>query len=400
MLKRLLKSEDGNVAVMFALALLPVVGVAGSAVDYARGSSARSKLQIAADAAALNAVVARVPTDARREAVAVATMQQYASDDAEMRSVATEASPKKVTVTATAEVKTVFMQLMQVDDLKFSARATAVKVFQGPPPCILALNKTVSAAIKFSGGADFVGEGCVVHSNSSSPSGLTFDGTRLSAKAEGFCSVGGVSASTTIVPTPESYCDEMEDPFRNVAFPTAGGCDYNNKHIPASKEENLPAGKIFCGGLTINGKVALEPGIYIVEGLLDIQAQAHVTGKGVTFFLKGKDAGFKLAGGSGLHLTAPTSGPYANILIMQDRLSNPGGVNSFTGGSGATLVGAIYTPTQIVDASGSGSIGQRAFMPIIADQVRISTKVTTVIPNDINLPAPLPRSFSGARLTH
>ena len=44
----------GNVAMMFALALIPMVGAVAAAVDYSRASSARTSLQSALDAAALS----------------------------------------------------------------------------------------------------------------------------------------------------------------------------------------------------------------------------------------------------------------------------------------------------------------------------------------------------------
>lgn len=46
----------GNVAVIFSLCLLPLMGLVGAAVDYARASKAKSQLNMAVDAAALAAV--------------------------------------------------------------------------------------------------------------------------------------------------------------------------------------------------------------------------------------------------------------------------------------------------------------------------------------------------------
>jgi Flp pilus assembly protein TadG len=45
--------RSGNVTLTFALALIPLVGLAGSAVDYSRGNSAKAAMQAAADATAL-----------------------------------------------------------------------------------------------------------------------------------------------------------------------------------------------------------------------------------------------------------------------------------------------------------------------------------------------------------
>jgi Flp pilus assembly protein TadG len=48
------RDDRGNVMITFALAIIPVIGAVGAAVDYSRGNSARTSLQSAIDAAALS----------------------------------------------------------------------------------------------------------------------------------------------------------------------------------------------------------------------------------------------------------------------------------------------------------------------------------------------------------
>ena len=52
-LQRFRRAEGGNVAVIFAIVLVPLLGFVGAAVDYTRASSARSSMQVALDSAAL-----------------------------------------------------------------------------------------------------------------------------------------------------------------------------------------------------------------------------------------------------------------------------------------------------------------------------------------------------------
>lgn len=52
-LQRFLPAEGGNVAVIFAIVLVPLVGFVGAAVDYTRASSARTSMQVALDSSAL-----------------------------------------------------------------------------------------------------------------------------------------------------------------------------------------------------------------------------------------------------------------------------------------------------------------------------------------------------------
>jgi Flp pilus assembly protein TadG len=51
----------GNIAVIFALALLPVLSAVGCAVDYSRATQLRSKLQAAADAASVGSIAKTAP---------------------------------------------------------------------------------------------------------------------------------------------------------------------------------------------------------------------------------------------------------------------------------------------------------------------------------------------------
>ena len=48
--------ESGNVAIIFALALLPLVGFVGVSVDYSHGNAVKASMQAAVDAIALNLV--------------------------------------------------------------------------------------------------------------------------------------------------------------------------------------------------------------------------------------------------------------------------------------------------------------------------------------------------------
>src|SRR5262245_23209424 len=45
--------QRGNVAIIFGLAIIPIVGLVGAALDYSRANDARTSMQSALDAAAL-----------------------------------------------------------------------------------------------------------------------------------------------------------------------------------------------------------------------------------------------------------------------------------------------------------------------------------------------------------
>ncbi len=54
-LRRFVSDRKGNVSLLFAVSLIPMIGAGGAAVDYARASNARAKMQSALDAGAIAA---------------------------------------------------------------------------------------------------------------------------------------------------------------------------------------------------------------------------------------------------------------------------------------------------------------------------------------------------------
>jgi Flp pilus assembly protein TadG len=63
-LKRFRRDERGTVGLIFGLSIMPLMGLTGVAVDYARASSVRAELQMAADATALALAKDAVKLDA------------------------------------------------------------------------------------------------------------------------------------------------------------------------------------------------------------------------------------------------------------------------------------------------------------------------------------------------
>jgi Flp pilus assembly protein TadG len=385
--------QKGTMATVFALATVPLVFASGAAVDYSRATQARTAFQASVDNAAMKALMG--PGN-RREATVQAIMAKH---DELSPSLSVGGDENQVLVVARGSVKTSILNAVRIETMDIGARARAVKMFEGLPPCILALNKSASGTITFAGTSEFQAKDCVVHSNSSHGSGMTMEGGAVPVAA-GFCSVGGVSTSRTITPTPREYCERMKDPFADLAKPLSSGCNYNNVSVDPKQNVTLKPG-VYCGGLALKGTARLEPGIYVVKnGLFAITSQSNVIGHDVMFFLTGTNAGFSFDAGGTLDLRSPRSGPYGGILVYQDPASNPYYDNKLVGSSDSIVIGGIYTPTQKVTLQGGSGFGQTSsFMPVIADQVRVAGSTTTTSNLDgIDLTEPLPKSFSGVRL--
>ena len=74
--RRYVRNQRGSIAITFGLFLVPILGVAGAAVDYANATSLRSRMAQASDAAALAAVKAS-PNISKAERDRVAKMENW-----------------------------------------------------------------------------------------------------------------------------------------------------------------------------------------------------------------------------------------------------------------------------------------------------------------------------------
>jgi Flp pilus assembly protein TadG len=132
-LARFLKDCKGGVAPILALALIPLVGAVGAAVDYSRASSVRTSMQAALDSTALmlskdaqSLTGAQLTQKAntyftalftRTEANNVQVTQQFSSP---------QQGSFALTLSGTANVNTLFWRLMGQDQMNISATGQVV----------------------------------------------------------------------------------------------------------------------------------------------------------------------------------------------------------------------------------------------------------------------------------
>jgi Flp pilus assembly protein TadG len=108
------RNRDGNVGLAFALALLPIFGVTGAAIDYSRASSARSQLHNALDSTVL-ALAKRAPllSDAQLKAEAERYFKAVMTerDDLATLPITVQRTDKAVSIKAAGVMPTRFMHL-------------------------------------------------------------------------------------------------------------------------------------------------------------------------------------------------------------------------------------------------------------------------------------------------
>ncbi|HEY5795788.1 MAG TPA: pilus assembly protein [Bosea sp. (in: a-proteobacteria)] len=128
LLSRFGKDASGNVGLMFGLVALPMIGIAGAAVDYARATSARASLNAAVDSAAL--MVAREATKltdselkTRAEALIRANLAGNADAKLGTYTVSINRTARTVNVTANTAVDTSLTKVIGVDTIPVSSTA-------------------------------------------------------------------------------------------------------------------------------------------------------------------------------------------------------------------------------------------------------------------------------------
>jgi Flp pilus assembly protein TadG len=141
---RFRKDRSGNVAVIFTLAMLPILSAIGVAVDYSRATQVRSKLQSAIDAASVGSVARKSPafiaagTMTGDGAIAAGATDAKNIFDGNMSGVSgytlKSVTPTVTkagmlitsTVTFSADVPTVFLGVMNKSKMTVTGSSTAV----------------------------------------------------------------------------------------------------------------------------------------------------------------------------------------------------------------------------------------------------------------------------------
>ncbi|HEX8666544.1 MAG TPA: pilus assembly protein [Beijerinckiaceae bacterium] len=131
--------RSGATAVLFGLAILPVMGFAGAAIDYGRASAAKAQLQQAVDAAALG--LAREQATANKHELErhgrqIVKTQLKDAEGLTADRIEVTRSPKTIRVAVSARMKTAFMGLLGFSVLDIGSEAEAA---WGTPDIELAL---------------------------------------------------------------------------------------------------------------------------------------------------------------------------------------------------------------------------------------------------------------------
>jgi len=387
------RDRGGSLAVITALCAPALCAVLAVAVDCFMMVNIQSRLQAAADAAALASVKELSLAGATQnqvKAVAISfAHNNLEEDDSAPSNVGVEVFKDKGTVEVAIEKAWVpfFLHFVgnKVTPIRVNARA---RIIGRRLACVVGLSKLVPPGVQLWQEASLMAEGCDVYSNTDLPTGMIVK-DRATLKANLICVSGGYIALNprAVHPEPITDCPPFEDPLASRAAPKVGSCDHLATVI-VNQNRTLNPG-VYCGGLTILGKskVKLNPGIYIIHnGLLKVAGSASMTGENVGFYLSGLLTLMLFDSGSTIDLTAPKDGPLAGILFFEDRKALPLRVHRIGSNNARNLLGTIYLPLGILLVDANAPVADNsAYTAIVVRSLQLSKGPQLVLHGDYQL---------------
>jgi Flp pilus assembly protein TadG len=375
---RFMHDRSGAYAVLVGLVAPIFLGALALGSETGLWYAAHEKMQGAADSSAISAAVGLIAGDTNVTLEADATAASNGFPNGSSGTVVTVNKPPHsgphtgtagaVEVIINQPQKPLFSSLFLNSPVVVQARAVA-----GPNPqvtCVLALSQTplvsLVTGIAAAAFANVLADQCNVADNSPGLLALTV-ALFSSISAQKVNVVGGfLGLLGTVTPSPVN-APATPDPFAGTTIPPISSCDHTNLVITGPVA--LSPG-VYCGGLTVSGtgNATLSPGTYYMDvgrGLVggsgfSVVLGGQVTGTGVTIVQTSSTfinlPGLSLLGT--VNLTAPSSGPYAGLVIFDDLPALlgvlPGPNLAFALSPSVNLIGTIYAPHSVVSYAVNG----------------------------------------------
>lgn len=341
---------------LFALAVVVILGVAGLAVDYSRLESTKSKLQLSLDAAVLAGAIAD-PADA------IATAKRHFANEAPQSQASFSlAGNGELVGTVDGHVRTGLMHLLGVRKLHLTVTSSATRSQNGRV-CALVLDATAPQALLINNGAR-VSADCEFHVRSTGNpaavfnAGTQIDTTRLCLAGTNIIDNGGNHANL------ELGCTPAGDPYAGqIPAPAAAACDFNGINVNGGSVALTPG--VYCGGINFNAApdVTFAPGLYVIRnGNWNVNGGSW-SGNGVTFFFADSSI-IQFNSAVSASLTPPSIGTYAGIAMFEaDGLARSPFV--LDDSKKFDLSGLIYLPSRDTIFNGASSLTNKAFTLVV-----------------------------------
>jgi hypothetical protein len=239
------------------------------------------------------------------------------------------------------------------------------------------LDATASGALSVSGKASLNVAG-VIEVDSKSATAIQASGN-ATVKASSIQEVGGysISGKATLNPTPTKGITAFSDPLASVTAPTVTN-NQGSVTLSGNQSKTIDPGIYSQIKVSGNAKLTMNPGIYVIAGGgFSVTGNGSVSGSGVMIYNAGSNynggsgntfGGITLSGNGTINLTAPTTGPFAGIVLFQSRDNLK--AMSLSGNDTAGLSnGIVYAPGALLTISGNAIIQH---VPFVVDELQLS----------------------------
>lgn len=341
--------ERGQALIMVAAMIVGLVAILGLLVDGGLLFTERRRAQTAADAAALAAshdlARGRGTLAATNSALHYGALNGYNNNGTTNRvtvsippatgSFAGDSGFAHVTVEVL--LKTFFIQIVRSEGSSVFAAATAGGVSGSRSYGVVILEPSACQALKVIDTAQVRSSGSMMVNSSCPGYAIDVAGGRIEAQWVGVTGGYSVTSGGSISPLPRTGVSPVPDPLADVPYPdisslpTRHGAPGSPSALNITSDRTLDPG-IYYGGIRIGGsrKATLRPGIYFIAGGgLEMAGSSRLEGSEVMIYNTGVAGGEDTTGdgmifignSAVMSLSPPTSGPYAGLLLFQNRRS-------------------------------------------------------------------------------
>lgn len=282
-LKKFIRNDTGQVAVIFALAALPLLALTSAAIDFSQVTKERTEISSALDAAVLAAANNNAISVSEKDSYAEAHFLANYGGDITL-DLTSSVSTDRVRLVAQGELPLDFGNLVGIKNPSLTEASAATLAVENTI-CVLALSEEDDASIFFDREMEFLASGCAVHSNSKSTKAIYAENNVSLPTASSFCAVGGVSGE--VEPHSKGECSPVSDPYAMVEPAPLGQCKSEFFMVseepevaptdPSGEEDKKGAGaldpniELGAGGLpTVNPLAAKD-----IQKLLDDKFENH-----------------------------------------------------------------------------------------------------------------------------
>lgn len=353
-LSHILNDTSGHALLIAAVSFSVLLGFMGLAVDTGVLYRAKRNLQIAADAAAVAGTLDYLYNDSTSSAAAAAktaSSQNGFTDGASGTSVTVSVPPVAgpnagnsafLEAVVSKPIGTYFMSLFGFSTVTVKARAVAGVPTAGDT-CIWVMANS-GASMNLQGAYDIEAPGCGIYVNSPAGDAFSTTGNGGTVNAKFLDVVGNSPPSHQTSPTPATInAAPRKSPWGDITGPTPSNGQCTTVDSTTTSITGTVTGPgfgyatCFTKAVTITN-ATLGAGTYVFENGVSLSGTVTVNSGTIDIY-----SGTFNQGNATLNITAPTSGPYNGIAILQPS-TNTNQLQVQFGSSDQTLDGYIYAP--------------------------------------------------------